>query len=92
MRSTEMQRLVSQAELQALQSQINPHFLFNALNTLYGTIPREIAGPRRTVLNLAEIFRYFLQPDKTFIPLEEELKIIHAYLDISNGCGSTPAS
>ncbi len=81
-RATELQRLVSQAELRALQSQINPHFLFNALNTLYGTIPREIAGARQTVLNLAEIFRYFLQPDKTFIPLAEELKIIQAYLDI----------
>jgi signal transduction histidine kinase len=82
LRAIEMQRLVSQAELRALQSQINPHFLFNALNTLYGTIPRELTGPRRTVLNLADIFRYFLQPDKTFIALEEELKIIHAYLDI----------
>jgi LytS/YehU family sensor histidine kinase len=82
LRAVEMQRLVSQAELQALQSQINPHFLFNALNTLYGIIPRESAGARRTVLNLADIFRYFLQPDKTYIPLEQELKIIHAYLDI----------
>lgn len=82
LRAMEIQRLVSQAELRALQSQINPHFLFNALNTLYGTIPRELIGPRRTVMNLADIFRYFLQPDKTFIPLEEELKIIHAYLDI----------
>jgi two-component system, LytTR family, sensor kinase len=78
----EMQRLVSQAELRALQSQINPHFLFNALNTLYGIIPREVTGARRTVLNLADIFRYFLQPDKTFIPLAEEMKIINAYLDI----------
>jgi two-component system, LytTR family, sensor kinase len=82
LRALEMQRLVSQAELRALQSQINPHFLFNALNTLYGIIPREAAGARRTVLNLADVFRYFLQPDKTFIPLEEELKIINAYLEI----------
>jgi signal transduction histidine kinase len=82
LRAIEMQRLVSQAELRALQSQINPHFLFNALNTLYGIIPREAAGARRTVMNLADIFRYFLQPDKTFIPLEEELKIINAYLEI----------
>jgi two-component system LytT family sensor kinase len=81
-RTAEMQRLVSEAELQALQSQINPHFLFNALNTLYGVIPREAAGARRTVLNLAEIFRYFLQSGKSLIPLSEEIKIVSAYLDI----------
>ena len=81
-RNSEMQRLVSQAELRALQSQINPHFLFNALNTLYGIIPREASGARKTVLNLAEIFRYFLQSEKSFIPLSDELQIVKAYLDI----------
>ncbi|MGH9662818.1 MAG: sensor histidine kinase, partial [Bryobacteraceae bacterium] len=81
-RNSEMRRLVSQAELRALQSQINPHFLFNALNTLYGIIPREAPGARNTVLQLAEIFRYFLQSDKNFIRLSEELEIVKAYLDI----------
>lgn len=81
-RAAEMQRLVSEAELRALHSQINPHFLFNALNTIYGIIPREAAGARRTVLHLAEIFRYFLQSDKKLIPLSEELKIVKAYLEI----------
>ena len=82
LRRQEMNRLVSQAELRALQSQINPHFLFNALNTLYGTIPREAAGARRMVLNLAEIFRYFLQSDKTFVPLAQEMQIVRAYLEV----------
>ena len=81
-RSEALQRLVSQAELRALQSQINPHFLFNALNTLYGTIDRQSKQARQFVLNLAEIFRYFLRTDRTFIPLEEELKIVRAYLEI----------
>ena len=81
-RAAEMQRLISQAELRALQAQINPHFLFNAFNTLYGIIARENAGARRMVLNLSEIFRYFLQSDKAFVPLEEELKIVKAYLAI----------
>ena len=81
-RAAEMQRLVSEAELRALHSQINPHFLFNALNTIYGIIPREAAGARRTVLHLSEIFRYFLQSDKKLIPLSEELKIVKAYLEI----------
>ncbi|MCC6363902.1 MAG: histidine kinase [Bryobacterales bacterium] len=81
-RETEMRRLVTQAELRALQSQIHPHFLFNALNTLYGIIPREAAGARRTVLNLADIFRYFLDTEHQFIRLEEELEIVRAYLEI----------
>jgi two-component system LytT family sensor kinase len=82
LRHSELQRLVSQAELRALQSQINPHFLFNALNTLYGTIPRQAADARRITLDLAEIFRYFLQTDRGFIPLAEEMKIVRAYLEI----------
>jgi len=81
-RSSEMQRLVAQAELRALQSQINPHFLFNALNTLYGIIPRQASGARQTVLNLSEIFRYFLQSDRTFIDLRDELEIVKSYLEI----------
>jgi signal transduction histidine kinase len=81
-RESEMRRLVSQAELRALQSQIHPHFLFNALNTLYGIIPREAKGARDTVLNLADILRYFLETGKTFLPLEQELHIVKAYLEI----------
>ena len=77
-----MQRLVSQAELRALQAQINPHFLFNALNTLYGIIPRTASGARQTVLNLSEIFRYFLQSERTFIRLSDELEIVKSYLEI----------
>jgi hypothetical protein len=82
LRQQEMHRLVSQAELRALQSQINPHFLFNALNTLYGSIPRDAPAARRMVINLAEIFRYFLQSDKTFVPLAEEMQIVRAYLEV----------
>ena len=85
LRQEEMTRLVSQAELRALQSQINPHFLFNALNTLYGTIPRESSMARRMVLNLADIFRYFLQSDKTFVTLAEEMQIVRAYLEVEQG-------
>ena len=78
----ELNRLVSQAELRALQSQINPHFLFNALNVLYGSIPREAAAARKVTLNLADIFRYFLQSDKTFVPLSSEMQIVRAYLEV----------
>jgi two-component system LytT family sensor kinase len=77
-----LRRLVSQAEFRALQAQINPHFLFNALNTLYGTIDRRSQEARRMVLNLADIFRYFLHGDRVTIQLSEELRIIQAYLEI----------
>jgi len=82
LRSIQMQNLVSQAELTALQSQINPHFLFNSLNTLYGTIDRSNTEARRLVLNLADVFRYLLRSGNTFIEIEEELKIVRAYLEI----------
>jgi hypothetical protein len=83
-RELEMRRLMAQAELRALHSQIHPHFLFNALNALYGIIPREAKGARDTVLNLADLFRYFLETKKTHVTLEEELRIVRAYLAIEN--------
>ena len=82
LRSIQIQTLVSQAELKALQAQINPHFLFNSLNTLYGTIERSNSEARRLVLNLSDVFRYFLQSERPFIEVEEELRIIRAYLEI----------
>lgn len=81
-RAEELKRLVSQAELKALRAQINPHFLFNALNTLYGTIDRRSTDARALVLNLADIFRYFLQGERTYISLADELRIVEAYLQI----------
>ena len=81
-RSEELRRLATQVELSALQAQVNPHFLFNALNTLYGSIDRNSYEARRLVLNLAEISRYFLQGDRTIISLSEELRIVQAYLEI----------
>ena len=77
-----VQRLVSEAELQALRAQINPHFLFNSLNALYGIIPRAATEARRTLMSLAEIFRCSLQGRRQFAPLEEEMRVIEAYLQI----------
>jgi two-component system, LytTR family, sensor kinase len=81
-RNRELERLMMQAELKALQAQIHPHFLFNALNALYGSIPRQAADARRLVLSLSEVFRYFLTTSKSTVLLEEELTIIEAYLEI----------
>jgi two-component system sensor histidine kinase AlgZ len=82
MRSSEMKALVAHAELRALQAQINPHFFFNALNTLYGSIPRESATARKLVLDLAELFRVSFAPERSSFRVEEELRIVRAYLEI----------
>jgi hypothetical protein len=81
-RSAQLQNLVSQAELKALQAQINPHFLFNSLNTLYGTVDRRNSEARRLVLNLADVYRYLLRSERTLVEVEEELRIVRAYLEI----------
>jgi hypothetical protein len=81
-RGAEMQALVSEAELRALQAQINPHFFFNALNTLYGTIARENSAARRLVLNLAGLFRTSFAVNSGMSSLAEELRIVRAYLEI----------
>jgi signal transduction histidine kinase len=81
-RESELRRLVRDAELRALHAQIHPHFLFNAFNTLYGVIPREAPAARELVMNLADVFRYFLRSDRVVATLEEELRIVRAYLAI----------
>jgi LytS/YehU family sensor histidine kinase len=81
-RGAEIQALVSQAELRALQAQINPHFLFNALNTLYGVIGRENVIARKLVLSLSNLFRSSFATSSSLSPLEQELRIVRAYLEI----------
>lgn len=81
-RAAETERLMTQAELLALQAQINPHFLFNALNTVYGVIDRENSAARRLVLHLSGLLRFFFRPGQMLIPLDEELRIVHSYLEI----------
>ena len=82
LRAAEMQTLVSQAELRALQAQINPHFFFNALNTLYGVIARENSAARRLVMNLAGLLRTSFGASSGLSSLTEEIRIVRAYLEI----------
>jgi len=81
-RNSEMQALVSQAELRALQAQINPHFFFNALNALYGVIDRGNSAARRMVMNLADLFRTSFAATSGLSTLAEEIRLVRAYLEI----------
>lgn len=70
------------AEFKALQFQVNPHFLFNALNTISYVCREDPKRARKLLLTLANYFRYNLNYDAYFVPLEEELEHVQDYLEI----------
>jgi signal transduction histidine kinase len=74
---------LAQAELRALRAQINPHFLFNTLNTIAWLVRRDPAAAEDTVTRLAELFRYTLTgSERGVVPLREELEFLRHYLAI----------
>lgn len=69
------------AELDALRAQVNPHFLFNSLNTVYGLIPEDHDRAQALLLRLAEVFRHALRhvgADR--VSLHDELEFVDAYV------------
>jgi len=76
--------LMAQAEarVQALQARIQPHFLFNSLNTIASLIPEQPASAEAATLDLADIFRGSMRRADQLIPLSEELQLARRYLDM----------
>ena len=73
----------SKSELKALRAQINPHFLFNALNAIASLIHTDPARADEVVEQLAEVFRYTLKRSASeWAPLDQELAFARAYLDV----------
>jgi two-component system sensor histidine kinase LytS len=75
-------RLLADAEIKALHAQINPHFLFNALNTIVSFIRFRPEQARELLIHLSEYFRRNLHDSGGFVTLAEELEHIEAYLAI----------
>lgn len=72
---------VKDAELRALKSQVNPHFIFNSLNSLRALIDEDPARARQAVTQLANLLRYSLQSGQLeTVPFEDELRIANDYL------------
>lgn len=72
---------VKEAELRALKSQVNPHFLFNSLNSLRALIDEDAPRARESVTRLANMLRYSLQSgQQETVPLDEEVRIVEDYL------------
>ncbi len=78
----ELRKLVAQSELMALRAQINPHFFFNALNSVASLIAEDPPRAERLIENLAELFRHAFKPSSDIIPLEEELALVETYLEV----------
>ncbi|MGG1676257.1 LytS/YhcK type 5TM receptor domain-containing protein [Neobacillus sp. NRS-1170] len=84
MAELEMQRrLLKDAEIKALQAQVHPHFLFNAINTISSLIRTDTDKARSLLIKLSTFFRSNLQGSRQMlIPLEKELEHVDAYLTI----------
>ena len=78
----EQNRLLLEARLDALQRQINPHFLFNTLNSITSLVRMKPELAREMTVKLANILRALLKDHDTFVPLREELSFTDDYLDI----------
>jgi hypothetical protein len=82
---TEMRAALREAQLRALEGQVNPHFLFNSLNTIRGMIVEDPAVAQDMVTRLANILRYNLEREKSStVPLEKEIEIVADYLAIES--------
>jgi sensor histidine kinase YesM len=82
-KNAELQRAKAEAELAALKNQIDPHFMFNSLNTLTHLVKVDSAKALKFTEDLADVYRYILsQKDQTLVLLDDELDFTHKYTDL----------
>jgi LytS/YehU family sensor histidine kinase len=82
-RARELSLHASRSELKALRAQINPHFLFNALNSIAGLIHRDPSVADRTIEQLADVFRYALRGSESeWAVLDDEMDFVRSYLEV----------
>ena len=78
-----LNRLQLEAKFALLQSKVNPHFLFNTLNTMLEVLKREPAQVEKMILNLSDIYRKTLTiSDTRLVSLHQELELVREYLEI----------
>src|SRR5262249_40825300 len=85
LRQSELKRSLQQAELRLLKAQLNPHFLFNALNTVRSLITDNPKVAQIVVTRFANTLRYALSAGQhEIVPLSKELEIVQDYLEIES--------
>jgi two-component system LytT family sensor kinase len=82
MKLEEQERLLLETRLDALQSQINPHFLFNTLNSVSSLVRFDPDRARELIVKLSKILRRLLGKHDEFVQLREEIEFVDNYLDI----------
>jgi sensor histidine kinase YesM len=76
-------RLRTEAQLEALRARVNPHFLFNTLNTIASLIPEDPDRAEKMVQKLSNLFHYILSSGEDgWVSLGQELEVVREYLDI----------
>lgn len=77
-----LEDMAKKAEIKALQAQINPHFLFNALNTITSFVRINPTKARELIINLSNYLRYNIEFKEDLVTLEDELRQVEAYVYI----------
>lgn len=81
--AADLKRLNLQIQVDSLKNQINPHFLFNSLNTLSALVNRDRRKAELFIDEMSTVYRYVLQNnEKDLITLRDELQFIHAFVDL----------
>ena len=83
LRASELEKRLAQAKLQALQMQLNPHFLFNTLHSISALMHKDVEAADRMVMQLSDLLRSALDSSNTQeVPLRDELQMLDLYLGI----------
>jgi LytS/YehU family sensor histidine kinase len=80
---SELQRITSETELKFLKSQINPHFLFNSLNSIYSLTLKKSDDAPQTILKLSEMLRYLLyEASEKKVTIDKEIAYLNNYFEL----------
>lgn len=83
LKTEELRKAQTQAEIQAIKNQVNPHFLFNNLNVLSGMVIKDNPEANRFIEEFSKVYRYILKnQDKELVTLKDELQFVQPYLHL----------
>jgi two-component sensor histidine kinase len=80
--ATELAARLAQAQLQALRMQLNPHFLFNALNAVSSLMLKDVPAANKMLSRLGELLRLALENNQQEVSLREEMEFLRRYLEV----------